>query len=106
MGVLNGKPSKQNLPQFFVLLPDNLLKLRVSSLKQKIQDQEKTIQYLTQKADSAICQVQDIACKAIDSTSDRVKSFPSHLHTRLRVRKRRKAPEGIFAKVFCRFESI
>lgn len=56
---------------------ENLLKLQVASLEQKIKDQDKTIQYLREKSDSAVRQVQDIACKAIDSTSDRGKVPPS-----------------------------
>lgn len=55
---------------------ENLLKLRVSSLEQKIKDLEKALQYLTQKSDLAVRQVQDIACKAIESASDRSGGAP------------------------------
>lgn len=61
---------------------ESLLKLRVSSLEQKIKDQEKTLQYLTEKSDSAVRQVQDIACKAIESSSDRVAVLPTHTSLR------------------------
>jgi hypothetical protein len=56
----------------------NLMKLRIESLEQKIKELEKNNQYLIQKSDHATAQVQDIACKALESSSERLSVVASH----------------------------
>ena len=64
----------------------NLSSQKIATLESKIKEQEAMIQYLNKKSDDATEQVKDIACQALQSSSERLQNYDKGGNQRSEIR--------------------